>query len=225
METYSWDVSVETIGDPGPLPRGRHGLTREQVEASQYQRLCTAVLEAVGELGFAATTVADIVTRAQVARRTFYAVFGGKDECFAAAYDLAVGAALEQLRETVTGLEGVNFADRVRISFEIYLGFLALQPGAARALYVETLAAGPGLVAHRLRVHERFADYIMAVAQVGVRDGDLTAEPDREMVDMLLGGIDDRVRACLHTKGAQALPELVPLFTRTAVTIASTPAS
>lgn len=129
VETYSGDVSVETVGEQGPLPRGKHGLTREQVEASQYRRLCTAVLDAVGELGFAATTVADIVTRAQVARRTFYSVFGGKDECFAAAYDLAVGAALEQLRETVTGLEGVNFAERVRISFEIYLNVLALQPG------------------------------------------------------------------------------------------------
>ncbi|AYF75940.1 TetR/AcrR family transcriptional regulator [Nocardia yunnanensis] len=221
METYSGGVSVETVGEQGPLPRGRHGLTREQVEASQYARLCTAVLDAVGELGFAATTVADIVTRAQVARRTFYAVFGSKDECFGAAYDLAVGAALDQLRETVTGLEGVNFEERVRISFEIYLNVLATQPGAARALYVETLAAGPGLIEHRLRVHERFADYIAAVAAVGVRDGDLAAPPDRELIDMLLGGIDDRVRACLHRQGAHALPELAPLFSRAAIALVS----
>ena len=112
----------------------------------------------------------------------------------------------------------------MRISFEIYLGFLSIQPAAARALYVETLAAGPGLVEHRLRVHERFADYIMAVVQIGVRDGELAGEPDRQLIDMLLGGIDDRVRACLHTKGAQALPELAPLFTRTAIAIANTTA-
>lgn len=215
---------MDAVGETGPLPRGRHGLTREQVAASQYQRLCQAVLEAVGELGYAATTVADIVTRAQVARRTFYAVFGGKDECFAAAYDLAVGVALEQLQETVTGLQGVNFAERVRISFEIYLRVLAAQPAATRALYIETLVAGQGLVTHRLGVHERFVDYILAVARVGVRDGDLTGEPDRELVDMLLGGIDDRVRACLHQRGAEALPELAPLFTRTAILITSAPA-
>lgn len=190
---------------------------------SQYRRLCAAVLEAVGELGYAGTTVADIVTRAQVARRTFYAVFGSKDECFAAAYDLAVGNALDQLQDTVTGMQGVNFQDRVRISFEIYLAFLAMQPGAARALYVETMAAGPALVAHRARVHERFADYIMAVAAIGVREGDLAAHPDRRFIDMLLGGIDDRVRACLHQQGAQALPELAPLFTRTAIALAGLP--
>ncbi|MFC9995193.1 TetR/AcrR family transcriptional regulator [Nocardia sp. NPDC127526] len=217
-------MSVDAVGEPGPLPRGRHGLTREQVVTSQYRRLCTAVLEAVGELGYAATTVADIVTRAQVARRTFYSVFGSKDECFAAAYDLAVGTALDQLQETVTGMVGVNFDERVRISFEIYLAVLAAQPRAARALYVETLAAGPGLVAHRARVHDRFAEYIMAVARVGVRDGDLAAEPDPQLIDMLLGGIDDRVRACLHERGAEQLLELAPLFTRTAITIARTPA-
>ncbi|MGX1804282.1 TetR/AcrR family transcriptional regulator [Nocardia sp. NPDC055321] len=218
-------MSVEAIGSAGPLPRGRHGLSREEVVTSQYQRLCGAVLEAVGELGYAATTVADIVSRAQVARRTFYAVFGGKDECFAAAYDLAVTSALDQLQATVTGMDGVRWADRVRFSFQIYLGMLAAQPGAARALYVETLAAGPGLVAQRAQVHEKFADYILAVARVGVRDGDLTGEPDREMIDMLLGGIDDRVRACLHQHGAAALPELTDLFTRTAIVIAGTPAA
>ncbi|MBF6133922.1 TetR/AcrR family transcriptional regulator [Nocardia otitidiscaviarum] len=205
----------------GPLPRGRHRLSREEVTSSQYRRLCTAVLESVGEVGYAATTVADIVGRAKVARRTFYTMFGGKDECFAAAYDLAVQAALDGLRDTVTGMEGVRFADRVRISFEIYLAFLASQPGAARALYVETLAAGPALVAHRARVHRMFADYIMAVARIGVREGDLPADPDPEAIDMLLGGIDDRVRNCLHERGATALPLLAPLFTRTAIALAN----
>ncbi|MEV6066772.1 TetR/AcrR family transcriptional regulator [Nocardia sp. NPDC052001] len=212
-------MSVEGAGVPGPLPRGRHGLSREQVAHSQYQRLCVAVLDAVGELGYAATTVADIVSRAQVARRTFYSVFGGKDECFAAAYDLAVRTALEHLQETVTGMVGVTFADRVRISFDIYLGFLATQPAASRALYVETLAAGPGLVAQRAQVHRHFAEYILAVARIGVRDGELTADPDPEMIDMLLGGIDDRVRNCLHERGAAALPSLSPLFTRTAIAL------
>ncbi|MRH91509.1 TetR family transcriptional regulator [Nocardia sp. SYP-A9097] len=212
-------MSVEGVGVPGPLPRGRHGLSREQVENSQYQRLCVAVLDAVGELGYAATTVADIVSRAQVARRTFYAVFGGKDECFAAAYDLAVGTALDQLQDTVTGLVGVSFAERVRISFDIYLSVLAAQPAAARALYVETLAAGPGLVAHRARVHRRFADYILTVANIGVRDGELAGDPDPELIDMLLGGIDDRVRDCLHERDATQLPSLSPLFTRTAIAL------
>ncbi|WP_280366827.1 TetR/AcrR family transcriptional regulator [Nocardia wallacei] len=212
-------MSAQTEGRNGPLPRGRHRLSRAEVQSSQYRRLCGAALVAVGELGYSATTVADIVSRAQVARRTFYAMFAGKDECFAAAYDYGVELGLRRLREAVDAADPVNFHERVRTLFEIYLSVLAGQPAAARALYVETLVAGAPLVAHRARVHRLFADYLADVARLGVTRGELAAEPDRELIDMLLGGIDDRIRACLYERGAGALPELAPLFARTALAL------
>lgn len=212
-------MSAQTEGRNGPLPRGRHRLSRAEVQSSQYRRLCGAALVAVGELGYSATTVADIVSRAQVARRTFYAMFAGKDECFAAAYDYGVELGLRRLREAVDAADPVNFPERVRTLFEIYLSVLATQPAAARALYVETLVAGAPLVAHRARVHGLFADYLADVARLGVVRGELAAAPDRQLIDMLLGGIDDRIRACLHERGAAALPELAPLFTRTALAL------
>ncbi|MBF6171208.1 TetR/AcrR family transcriptional regulator [Nocardia blacklockiae] len=215
-------MSAQTEGRSGPLPRGRHRLSRAEVQSSQYRRLCGAALVAVGELGYAATTVADIVSRAQVARRTFYAMFAGKDECFAAAYDYGVELGLRRLREAVESSEPPNFPERVRTLFEVYLTVLATQPAAARALYVETLVAGEPLVAHRARVHRLFADYLADVARLGASRGELREEPDRALIDMLLGGIDDRIRACLHERGAAALPELAPLFTRTALALCGT---
>ncbi|MBF6330798.1 TetR/AcrR family transcriptional regulator [Nocardia transvalensis] len=212
-------MSVQTEGAAGPLPRGRHRLTRAEVESSQYRRLCGAALVAVGELGYSATTVGDIVSRAQVARRTFYAMFAGKDECFAAAYDFGVESGLRQLGEAIEAAGSTTFAERMRTSFEVYLAVLATQPAATRALYVETLVAGAPLVAHRARVHRLFADYIMDIARCGVQTGELAAQPDPQLVDMLLGGIDDRIRACLHDRAAAALPELAPLFTRAALAL------
>ena len=41
---------------------------------------------AVGEHGYHGVRVADVVWRAGVSRKTFYELFGGKDECFAATY-------------------------------------------------------------------------------------------------------------------------------------------
>ncbi|RDI52859.1 TetR family transcriptional regulator [Nocardia mexicana] len=216
---YSVCMSAQTEGLTGPLPRGRHRLTRAEVQSSQYRRLCGAALVAVGELGYTATTVADIVTRAQVARRTFYAMFAGKDECFAAAYDFGVDMGLRRLRDAVGTSGSVTFHERVRTLFEIYLAVLAAQPEATRALYIETLVAGGPLVSHRARVHRLFVEYILEVARLGVGRGELVAEPDAQLVDMLLGGIDDRIRDCLHERGAAALPELAPLFTRTAVAL------
>jgi AcrR family transcriptional regulator len=212
-------MSVQTERQSGPLPRGRHRLSRAEVESSQYRRLCGAALLVVGELGYAATTVADIVGRAQVARRTFYAMFAGKDECFAAACNFGVEMGLIRMREALEATAAVSFRDRVRILFEVYLAALAAQPAATHALYVETLVAGGPLVAHRARVHEAFADYFRRVARFGVGTGELAAEPDPELIDMLLGGIDDRIRDCLHGPGAAALPALAPLFTRTALAL------
>ncbi|BDU06615.1 TetR/AcrR family transcriptional regulator [Nocardia cyriacigeorgica] len=210
-------MTVLTDGPPDRLPHGPHRLTREEVENSQYQRLCAAALEAVGELGYAPTTVTEIVGRARVARRTFYALFGGKEECFAAAYDTAVDGCLRLLGETITLSADTPFADRVHASFRVFLEILAAQPAATRALYIEILAAGPALVEHRARVHRLFAEHIMAVARVGVERGEVPAEPDPALIDMLLGGISDRIVACLYERGADKLPELAELFTRTAL--------
>ncbi|MCX4096151.1 TetR/AcrR family transcriptional regulator [Nocardia sp. alder85J] len=212
-------MSPQSDEPPGPLPRGRHRLSRDEVRSSQHHRLCTAALVAVGELGYAATTVADIVSRAQVARRTFYALFSGKDECFAAAYDFGVETGLRALREVVAAAGEMSFAERVQLAFDVYLTTLAAEPAAARALYVETLVAGGPLVAHRARVHRLFAEFMLDIARCGVDGGDLLSTPDPQLIDMLLGGIDDRIRACLHERGAEHLPDLSALFTRTALAL------
>src|SRR5204862_880215 len=69
-----------------PLPRGPHSLSREEVELSQRARLLQAATEAVAELGYVKTTVADILARAGVSRATFYQLFSDKEHCFNAAY-------------------------------------------------------------------------------------------------------------------------------------------
>jgi hypothetical protein len=70
-------VLVPTIGS---LPKGRHGLTREEVETSQRTRLLQATVELGTEHGFASLTLTDIVGRAGVARSTFYEYFADKQQ-------------------------------------------------------------------------------------------------------------------------------------------------
>src|SRR3954447_10169994 len=72
---------------PDRLPKGPHGLSREQVQASQRQRMLDAVLDVVGEHGYAATTVAGVTTAAGVSRTTFYEQFRNKQDAFLTAYD------------------------------------------------------------------------------------------------------------------------------------------
>src|SRR5271170_3814810 len=77
---------------PGPpgLPRGPQALPREAVATHQRERLFKAMIEAVNERGFIATTISDLVARAGISRRSFYEHFQNKEECLLAAYDAIV---------------------------------------------------------------------------------------------------------------------------------------
>ena len=77
------------MAEAARLPRGRHSLSREEVAATQRARLMLALTEAVGESGYAATSVADVIGRAGVSRQTFYEQFTSKLDCFLAAFDAA----------------------------------------------------------------------------------------------------------------------------------------
>src|SRR5882757_6824210 len=67
------------------LPRGRHGLTREEVRSSQRTRLMDAMAELAAEKGYANVTIGDLIAHGGLAKRTFYDHFPDKDSCALAA--------------------------------------------------------------------------------------------------------------------------------------------
>src|SRR5262245_57415806 len=83
------------------LPHGHHSLTREVVLASQRGRLIDAMAQAVAEHGYGATTVARVVSRAGVSRKTFYEHFSDKEDCLLALYDTAIGYVLGRIDEAL----------------------------------------------------------------------------------------------------------------------------
>ena len=68
---------------PGGLPRG-------QVTEIQRSRMLAAASEAVDEVGYARMTIAQVIGRARVSRKTFYDVFTDREDCFLAAFDQAI---------------------------------------------------------------------------------------------------------------------------------------
>ena len=71
---------------PGGLPRG-------QVTQIQRSRMLAAAVEAVEEVGYAHMTVAQVISRARVSRKTFYDVFTDREDCFLAAFEQALSQA------------------------------------------------------------------------------------------------------------------------------------
>ncbi len=148
------------------LPRGPHRLARDEVLASQRGRLLSAIAEAVAAKGYGATSVADVIGRAGVSRRTFYEHFRDKEACFLAAYDVGV----EVLMATMRAGEPI----------QAYLETLAAEPAFARTFLIEIGAAGPRALARRQEVHEAFAAMIsdrpVALAIVGALNEVVTRE-------------------------------------------------
>lgn len=191
--------------EPAPgvvrLPPGRHGLTRDAVSESQRERLLNGVVEAVGEHGYNATTIAQLIEAAQVSRRTFYEHFSGKEECFLAAYETIVahvrGVLAEAEREP-------DWPSRVRAELATLLGIFAADPTVARFVLVESLAAG-GEVAARHRASLRcLADLLRPESPAS---DDALAEA-REQA--LMGGISTLVVRRLKAGEAARLEDLLP---------------
>ena len=130
------------------LPRGPHGLTREQVQASQRQRLLDAVLDVVGARGYAAATVADITTAAGVSRTTFYEQFRNKLDAFLTAYDEFGKAFLADLAATPV----TTPADTLAAAGERLVDWGRRRPLAARAFLLEIHALGDEGLEHRDRI-------------------------------------------------------------------------
>jgi AcrR family transcriptional regulator len=154
------------------LPSGRHGLSREEVRASQRGRMLVGMASAAAEKGYVKTTVGDVIKRAGVSRETFYEHFSGKEDCFIAAFDAGVGVLLASTGGTVaeaTGAEGDPLARLDRV-LGTYLGLLAEQPDFARVFLVEVFAAGPRAIERRAKMQQRFVAAIAAI--FGVEPGD-----------------------------------------------------
>ena len=198
------------------LPSGRHGLTREAVQASQRGRLVEAMAQVVADKGYAATTVADVVERAGVSRRTFYEQFTDKEACFLAAYDVGLAVVLGRIAETAGGAgPAAGWRDRARAGVEAFLGLLAAEPAFARALQVEILTAGPAALQRRAGMLATFSGVWRGVYEAArAEDPALPVLPD-EVFAVLTAGFEELIRDCIRTHGPGALPSLAEPILRT----------
>jgi AcrR family transcriptional regulator len=182
----------------GQLPRGRHGIPREEVVRAQRERLVRAMAVVMAEKGYAAATVADVIAEARVSRETFYQQFASKQECFLAAYDAAAAAILSG----IPAAEGER--DRLA-AFErglaAYLGALAAEPAFARLFLVEVFAAGPQAIERRMRAQAAFARVLCDLF-------DARDEDARFAVDALVAAVGSMVTARVASGDAAGLTAL-----------------
>jgi len=160
-------------------------------------------MRVVGEKGYTSASIADVVARAGVSRRTFYEHFADKEECFIAAYDDLFDGIFAAV---VTAYDGeCAWPERIRAATAALLTGLAAEPEQARAGLVEVLAAGPRAVERRdagLRAFRTFFD----PARPEVPDHQLPPI----VAEATIGGIYEVMYRRIVTEGPGVLLDLYP---------------
>lgn len=180
------NVTPRLRSRPNGLPRGR-------VTEIQRSRMLAAALEAVEEVGYARMTVAQVIGRAKVSRKTFYDVFTDREDCFLAALEEAGGQVGGLVREAFEGEPA--WRDGMRAALTELLLLLDEEPALARLLLVEALGAGP-------RVLERRANVLESLAKA-VDRGRFVTSAVREPPEVAAEGVVGAVFAVLHTRALE----------------------
>lgn len=201
-------LTTSIFGALDALPRGPHGLSREQVGASQRARLMAAVASVVAERGYASSTITEIARRAGVSPNVFYEHFRDKEECFLAAYEIFAETLLERLATAVSPT--VDWHEFIAAALDTYLSSLEVDRMATRAFNLEMSAAGP---VARKRLREGYMAFARLVAErhgaIRRRDPSLGPLPERVYIGFLLG-VRELVGDALESDTATPLTDLAP---------------
>jgi AcrR family transcriptional regulator len=99
----------------------------ESVDVAPFrQRLLDGLAASIGERGYRATTVADIVRQARTSKRTFYDHFPSKEQCFLQLLQADVERLAEEIRSAVD--PAADWQAQIRQAVEAYVGHIEAQP-------------------------------------------------------------------------------------------------
>lgn len=204
-------VDAAREGGEGPsarpltrLPRGRHGLSRQFVVQNQRDRLAAATIEVVAEHGFNAATIAQICLAASVSRRTFYAIFSSKEECFFAAY----GAVVEHLlvETDAAAAKQAEWPAKVAAKLRVSLEFLAANPDLAMFCLAAPQWAGEEVAARYRAAMGGAVAYLCE----GMPAPPATKPRSEAVTASLMGGMISLVVRKVNGGAGDSLPELLP---------------
>lgn len=195
------------------LPPGRHGLSRRHVADSQRRRLRRAMVDAVGKKGYAATTIADVNSLADVSKKTFYTHFKDKEECFLAAYESFAHYLLKEMVAAATGTRSGGWLEGYRANTERFLSELASQPARARALMFGVLAAGPKVLARRREILNTFVDMLRTVHATARKEDSGIPDLPPGLFEIIVYGVDELIRNYILEDRIKDLPDLADTIT------------
>jgi AcrR family transcriptional regulator len=169
---------------------------REQVADIQRARILGAAVEVVAEHGMANVSVAHIVARSGVSRRTFYELFADREDCFLAAFDDVIQRIATVVLPAYEAQS--RWKEKIRGGLSALLAFFEDDRAAARLVIVDALGAGHNALERRERVLARVIAAVEEGRTSKSTDGEL--EGGEGPSPMAAEGIVGGVLAVLHSR-------------------------
>ncbi len=174
------------------IPSGRHTLPHAEVSERQRERLLRAMVACVGEQGYAATTISDVVRVARTSRSAFYEQFADKEECFIEAYRRMTDAFIDASLEAAAAVD--DWLGKLDAGIATYFSWMAQRPEVAVSTVVEVHAAGRSSLQERARALARWRRTIEGVGVLAERAGAKIARPDETSCAAIVLSAE----ACVH---------------------------
>jgi len=173
--------------------------TATRTDETIRRDLIGALAACVAEKGYAATTIADIVSLAHVSKRTFYEHFSSKEECLLALYEHVTAGLMKIIRSSGNPRE--RFPKQIAQGVAAFLSALDSMPQFSLTLLVEMQGAGERAFRMRQETLRGFAgtlvELVAAARPANPEIGPLTLPQALAIV----GGINELLTQTLEGYG------------------------
>jgi AcrR family transcriptional regulator len=166
-----------------PVEVGRRPLEREVYLDHQRDHVLVAATEVFAKRGYRATTVDHIVDAAKIGVGTFYGLFGGKEECFLAAYEEVLADFQEEIEAKLPS--DAPFSTQVSAALRALLEQIAARPLQARLALVEVQTAGPASLAR----YEQTIDALIPWLARAREESPFAEELPSRLEEAVIGGL------------------------------------
>jgi AcrR family transcriptional regulator len=173
------------------------------VSEIQRARLLTAAAETVEQVGYSRMTVANIISRAGVSRKTFYDAFADREDCFLALLEETIARAGSVVGDAYC--EQRHWRAGIRAALGSLLVLMEREPALARLWLVEACKGGERVLERRAETLERLARLIAE----GQGRSHAALDPAGVVAEGVVGGVSEIVRTRLRRSSDESLTDLL----------------
>jgi AcrR family transcriptional regulator len=189
------------------------GVRRETVADAQRRRIRRATGELIAKRGYGGVSIELIVKRARVSFKTFYKLYGNKEEAFADLFDTTTAATADRVREALATSE-CPWPEQVSLALRTFFEAVLAEPLIARACLVEGPTAGPEILGRYEQVAKAFVPIFIEGRKYNPEAEALPKTLEDTLAGAVLWSVYQRLTLSETDRIAELIPENVELVLR-----------